>query len=66
MISIGNLKLAQLRKLFIRCQYHLIQNFRIFKVREGIHFEFTIFSIVKLLGAHWLASLPEQWRPTAR
>jgi hypothetical protein len=44
MIFVGNLKPAQFTKLFIMLQYHLMQNFRIFGAREGIHFEFTSFT----------------------
>jgi hypothetical protein len=44
MISIGNLKSAQLRKLFRMLQYHLVQNVRMFEAWESIHSEFTCFT----------------------
>jgi hypothetical protein len=46
MNSVGNLKLAQFRKLFRIFQSSSIQNFRIFGAREGFHFESTILSRV--------------------
>jgi hypothetical protein len=46
MNSTGNLKSAQLKKLFQMPQYSIIQNLRIFGTRGGFHFESTIFSRV--------------------
>jgi hypothetical protein len=42
--SVGNLKSAQWRKLFITLQSSLMQNLGIFEAKYGIHFDFTIFN----------------------